>query len=120
MSDRYEAARLDSVDDGLRVLWSDDHTSTFDLVELRRACGCAACNELRATGGSVYPAPGAPAPQPLELLDAELVGSYGVSFTWNDGHATGIYTWEHLRDGCPCDECRTERRMLGRANPLHR
>ena len=30
----------------------------------------------------------------------ELVGAWGISFTWNDGHATGIYPWDALRRWC--------------------
>ena len=43
-----------------------------------------------------------------------------ITFHWSDGHRTGIYRWEDLRDGCPCDECRTERRVDGTPNPLDR
>ena len=25
------------------------------------------------------------------------VGNYAVSINWNDGHSTGIYSFEHLR-----------------------
>jgi ATP-binding protein involved in chromosome partitioning len=25
------------------------------------------------------------------------VGNYAIQFHWNDGHSTGIYTFEHLR-----------------------
>ena len=33
---------------------------------------------------------------------AEKVGNYALRLTWSDGHATGIYSWEHLRNICPC------------------
>ena len=33
-----------------------------------------------------------------ELADIALVGSYGLSATWADGHSTGIYTFERLRE----------------------
>jgi DUF971 family protein len=26
------------------------------------------------------------------------VGNYAVQIHWSDGHSTGIYTWEALRD----------------------
>jgi DUF971 family protein len=34
------------------------------------------------------------------------VGAYALRIFWNDGHSSGIYSWEHLRRICPCDECR--------------
>ena len=33
-----------------------------------------------------------------ELADITLVGSYGLGATWADGHSTGIYTFERLRE----------------------
>ena len=34
----------------------------------------------------------------LWIEDAELVGAWGLSIRWSDGHSTGIYSWELLRD----------------------
>jgi DUF971 family protein len=33
------------------------------------------------------------------------VGHYAYKITWNDGHDTGIFTLEHLRELCQCAEC---------------
>jgi DUF971 family protein len=41
----------------------------------------------------------------LNLERVEAVGSYALQFVWSDGHHTGIYTWEALRQACPCPEC---------------
>jgi DUF971 family protein len=110
--EKVEASR----DVGIRITWGDGHVSHWDLATIRSACGCATCNELRHAGRPVYLA----SSDGLEVNDAELVGSYGVSFHWSDGHSTGIYRWTDLRGGCPCDDCRTDRRFAGRANPLDR
>ncbi|MBZ0307403.1 MAG: DUF971 domain-containing protein, partial [Anaerolineae bacterium] len=32
------------------------------------------------------------------------VGNYALQFTWDDGHHTGIYTWEYLLRLCPGKE----------------
>ncbi len=29
-------------------------------------------------------------------------GNYAIRFTWNDGHEHGIYSWDYLREWCPC------------------
>lgn len=114
---RFEAERVEaSASSGVRITWADGHVSVWDLAGLRGACGCAVCNELRRAGRPVY----AGTAGELDVIDATLAGSYGVSFHWSDGHQTGIYGWEDLRKGCPCDECRTSRRMEGRPNPLDR
>jgi DUF971 family protein len=36
---------------------------------------------------------------------AAAMGNYAVQITFSDGHATGIYSFEHLREICPCDAC---------------
>jgi DUF971 family protein len=56
-----------------------------------------------------------PAPEvfymPLEdkpatrLLSVEMVGSYGITIQWEDGHQDGIYNWHYLRALCPCPIC---------------
>ena len=33
-----------------------------------------------------------------ELADISLVGAYGLNTVWADGHNTGIYTYQRLRE----------------------
>ena len=105
-----------SAEVGVRITWEDGHVSHFDLAYIRGACGCATCHELRREGKPVYIGSSGV----LDVTDAVLVGSYGVSFHWSDGNHTGIYRWEDFRGGCQCDECRTRRRVDGAPNPLDR
>ncbi len=46
------------------------------------------------------------------LVNLQLVGSYAVAPSWADGHHTGYYTFQALRNECPCPEC-TARRKPG-------
>ena len=80
---------------GVTLTWADGRVGHFGLVELRVNCPCAACHERRRADEDVWPRPGSP--EPLLLLDARLVGAFGIAFDWNDGHGTGIYNWEMLR-----------------------
>jgi len=41
----------------------------------------------------------------LGMEQAVAVGAYAVQFVWDDGHSTGIYSWDLLREACPCDLC---------------
>ncbi len=84
--DRQRAVTL-TFDDGL--------VAVFPLAELRALCPCATCRGWRDRGEEPWPRPGT-SPE-LSILDAELVGAWGISFTWSDGHATGIYPWDGLR-----------------------
>ena len=64
---------------------------------MRRACPCATCaGELGFRGRFAS----SPELQPGEddLADIGLVGAYGLNAMWADGHSTGIYTYERLRD----------------------
>lgn len=36
--------------------------------------------------------------QNVLILNAEPAGSYAVKFTFDDGHDSGLYTWEYLRE----------------------
>jgi DUF971 family protein len=44
-------------------------------------------------------------------LAIEPVGNYAVAFQWSDGHATGIYRFDFLRQICPCGECAASRKQ---------
>jgi DUF971 family protein len=35
----------------------------------------------------------------------KTIGNHALQITWVDGHATGLYTWEWLREACPCEAC---------------
>jgi len=80
---------------GLTLHWQDGTQARFGLEELRVNCPCAECRERREQGEPAWPRPGSPLP--LEAFGAELVGNFGLSVHWNDGHTTGIYNWSLLR-----------------------
>ena len=48
-------------------------------------------------------------PRDVRVRELHPVGNYGVSVLWSDDHDTGIYTYERLRELCPCDACRDKR-----------
>jgi len=47
-------------------------------------------------------------PDALEFRKIELVGQYALQFEWSDGHRTGIYSFEYLRELCPCPVCKKQ------------
>jgi|HubBroStandDraft_6_1064221.scaffolds.fasta_scaffold237275_2 DUF971 family protein len=80
---------------GVSLTWADGRQARFGLVQLRVNCPCAACLERRRAGQDIWPR--SATPPPLTILDARLVGAFGIAFDWSDGHSTGIYNWEMLR-----------------------
>ncbi len=91
--------------EALRVRWQDGHASLYPARYLRQRCPCAGCvDEL---SGERMLAPES-VPSDVRALGASLVGNYAVSFSFSDGHGSGIYTFEALRRLCPCAECAAE------------
>ncbi len=81
----------------LRVVWNDG-TRDFPFVFLRGECQCASCvNEW--TGERMLDPAMLPGDIAIERM--ELVGSYAVRVYWSDGHQSGLYTWERLRELMP-------------------
>ena len=90
-----EAVELDRAN-GLTVRWADGTSAHFGLAELRVNCPCAECRGKREQGAPIWPRPGTP--EPLAAVGAELVGAWGLTVRWNDGHETGIFSWGLLRN----------------------
>jgi DUF971 family protein len=83
----------------VETVWSDGFTSTIKTEVLRDNCPCADCNEDKAKKDSKFGfislsnlKPGKNA-----IAKIEVVGNYAITPTWKDGHDTGIYTFELLR-----------------------
>jgi DUF971 family protein len=95
--------------EGVEVTWSDGHLSRYPFDYLRDLCPCALCNDERekkarvgsSTGGAVLPM----FKPRVTAKSANTVGSYAIQIQFSDGHATGIYSYEHLREICPCEAC---------------
>jgi len=96
--------------EGVEITWSDGHRSRYDFPYLREQCPCATCNDERekkaaqGSGGAVLPM----FKPRVTAKSAAAVGSYAIQIQFSDGHATGIYSFEHLREICPCEECGRE------------
>jgi DUF971 family protein len=97
---------------GVDIEWTDGHKTHYSFQWLRDACPCATCEEERNKAGRK---PGEPIRQPAALLPmykppvkpttVTPVGKYAMNLKWNDGHESGIYSWDYLRAQCRCAEC---------------
>jgi DUF971 family protein len=88
---------LERLPDGrLRIAWSDGVARVYTVRQLRDACPCATCRETRAAAKSSSPMPDVlPA---LTVNGMIPVGNYAYSVSFSDGHDTGIYTFDLLRE----------------------
>lgn len=94
---------------GIEVDWKDGQHSSFGLAFLRDNCPCAVCTGAHGTvpQRTNYQATSTPVNDPanpfkiyqpaVKMLSVEPVGQYAIKIQWNDGHGSGIYSWEHLR-----------------------
>jgi DUF971 family protein len=83
----------------VEIDWADGHTSPIPNALLRGYCPCAGC---QGHSGAITFRPGGNS----VIDDIDEVGNYGLSFTWGDGHASGIYQWAYLRRLCQCASCK--------------
>jgi DUF971 family protein len=91
----------------ITITWQDGHVSRYGLPELRRSCPCAGCKVERTAGT------GPAVVDDLSIVDVKLAGAWGITPMWSDGHHTGIYSWDNLRDVCPCSVCATSAARSG-------
>jgi DUF971 family protein len=89
----------------LRIQWKDGHESQFAPRALRIACPCAGCVD-EMTGKRILQPESVPAD--IHPLAIEYVGRYALLFRWSDGHSTGIYPFQFLRELCPCPDCQLD------------
>ena len=96
-ADKYVPLEIGPTEDEarLRIRWKDGVASEYVPRHLRLLCPCASCvDELTGVrmvstehvDDSVYP------------MAIHYVGQYALQFVWSDGHSTGLYTFEYLRD----------------------
>ena len=78
----------------LAIAWRDGHTSSFDVVDLRRACRCAACVDEWTGRQLLDPGKVSDDVRPVSI---EPTGNYAIHIAWSDGHTSGIYTFDFLR-----------------------
>src|SRR6516165_4392243 len=99
MSEHVLAVNLQKEgDERLAIEWSDGRRTLHTWQHLRANCPCATCREER----NVPPNPfriinPAERSEPLRPIAMTPVGRYAYKITWNDGHDTGIYSFDVLR-----------------------
>ncbi|MDA4117712.1 MAG: DUF971 domain-containing protein [Thaumarchaeota archaeon] len=92
------------------IEWGDGHRAVHSNKALREACPCALCAGEPPAIGLSRIIPLAPAaPEGVSALKFSMVGRYAISFSWSDGHSTGIYPYDYLLGICECDACAGKR-----------
>jgi DUF971 family protein len=96
---KSEADPPEAIDVGeggeVHVTWPGGRRVTIPAARLRDRCPCAECVE-EGTGRKILD----PATIPADIRPEQIaaVGNYAIQITWSDGHSTGIYSWQTLRE----------------------
>lgn len=86
--------------DSLLIEWSDGQTGRLTWKQLREACPCAGCRDEREKPADPFRILKPQEVVPLAPVSMPRVGRYAYKIVWSDGHDTGIFTVEHLRQLC--------------------
>jgi DUF971 family protein len=86
--------------DCLVIEWSDGLVGSVTWKALRDACPCAGCREERQKPADPFRLLRPEELVPLAPVSMPRVGRYAYKIVWSDGHDTGLYTLEHLRQLC--------------------
>ncbi|MFO0960279.1 MAG: DUF971 domain-containing protein [Isosphaeraceae bacterium] len=78
----------------LEVAWEGGPESRLPYRKVRGACPCATCRDEWTGERLLDPATIRP---DLKLAGLEPIGNYAVRPEWNDGHSSGLFTWDLLR-----------------------
>ncbi len=93
---------VDIGDDAITIVWNDGHRSDYPHRYLRLRCHCATCVGEGMGRHAIDPAT---VPEDVIALEYMPVGRYALQFLWSDGHYTGIYPFDAIRESCPCNQC---------------
>ena len=83
----------------VRIEWSDGKTTEYAMSGLRGWCPCAECQGH--SGQRTFVTVAAP-----RVAGVEAVGRYAIRFLWQDGHSTGMYSYDYLRELADFPECK--------------
>jgi DUF971 family protein len=94
MTDAPTSIRAHQADQVLELTWEDGAVDRLPYRYLRAECPCASCRDEWTHERTLDPRSIRP---DLKLEDMELIGLYSVRLVWNDGHSSGLYSWETLK-----------------------
>lgn len=90
---------IQQIGNELAIKWKDGSESYVSARRLREACPCAGCKGEVDIMGNLYKNPERPlTEESFRLVSVQKVGSYGIQPVWGDGHGTGIFSFDYLKN----------------------
>jgi DUF971 family protein len=91
----------------LEITWSDGMVCKYPLSHLREACPCVECRGGHQNMGRDHDPDNILTLTPKRsyvMTEIVPIGHYALQPSWDDGHHTGIYTFDYLRRLCVLDD----------------
>ena len=85
--------RVSPARDGLSILFEDGARATLTAEKLRLQSPSA---EVRGHGGHRPPA--ITGKEKVKITRLEPVGNYALRIVFDDGHDSGLYSWDYLKE----------------------
>ena len=77
------------------IAWPDGRVTRLPARLVRQSCQCALCVDEFSGDRILDPAS---IPEDITATEITPLGNYAVGITWSDGHSSGIFSWEHLKE----------------------
>lgn len=90
-------SNIQLIGEEVAIAWSDGAESFLRPDLLRRASPSAANKGEHDVFGNRYGGAGETDHSAVRVLGWEVVGNYALRFEFSDGHRTGLYSYDYLR-----------------------
>ena len=98
MSDDISIENYEVVNNLLLVTFTDSTEAVINIKQLRQRCPCASCEGEKDALGNLYKGPEQKLNDNSFIISGlHPVGYYGIRPFWKDGHNTGIFTIQLLK-----------------------
>jgi DUF971 family protein len=98
MSATVFPASLQGTPQALTITWNDGIVHTLTWERLRSSCPCAHCKAKRAEPKPLFAVLKPEEAAPVKATRMDPLGNYAYHIDFSDGHHSGIFSFELLRE----------------------
>ena len=93
----HRPVNIQIIGNEVAIAWDDGAESYFDFERLRAASPSASNQGEKDIFGNRYGGDGPKKFPGVQVVGWERVGNYALRFDFSDGHRTGLYSFDYLR-----------------------
>jgi DUF971 family protein len=94
----HSPTNIQIIGNEVAIAWEDGVESYFDFEKLRAASPSASNMGERDILGNQYGGGGSKRFPGVQVIGFERVGNYAIRFDFSDGHNSGLYSYDYLRE----------------------